>query len=311
MSGLLDFAYGTVKAGTADAEKTIATTNLTSATSVIKIVAVEDLGGGLKATVQYGIDPRGTSNAGATSPTRDESFIGMSGSMGNIRLGSPNSIGLTTFLAGNPFGTGIGGGYAKNAMDFSNIRYDRSARYDSPAMSGLTVSVLRADAVDAEVNTTGTVAAASSMTGAVRTGLTEIGAAYTNGPLTLAAANISQASATGKAKTSHNVLSANYKLGDTTVYASTNSGDHKTQTATTTSTKGSSVSLKQTMGNIDLIAGLNQQKNNAGDNEKVTGLRADYNFSKTTATYFGYEKFKAATAAADQKIVSIGLRKSF
>jgi predicted porin len=112
LTGNLDFAYGTASAAGAASEKTITTRDLTSSTSVIKITAVEDLGGGTKATVQYGLDPRKLARDQAVGFTSDETFVGLAGSMGNLRLGSPNSIGLTTFGASTPFGTGIGGGYA-------------------------------------------------------------------------------------------------------------------------------------------------------------------------------------------------------
>jgi predicted porin len=51
----------------------------------------------------------------------------------------------------------------------------------------------------------------------------------------------------------------------------------------------------------------------------VTGLRADYNLSKTAAVYLGYEKYdtgiaydaKAPASTGERTITSLGLRKSF
>jgi major outer membrane protein P.IB len=305
MSGNLDFAFGSAKIGTAKAGNTVSTKDMTSSTSVIKITAVEDLGNGTKATVHFGLDPRVLANdAGALG--RDEMFVGLSGKLGNMRLGSPNSIGLTTFLAGNPFGTGVGGGYAKIAADYSNVRYDRSARYDSPVVAGFTASLLRSTGNDAAVGAITTTAQP----------VTEAGLNYVNGPLTAGFAHIAQQAHAGNVKTSTNVLVANYKAGMATVYASWNDGDAKartttpTGTSTTIDTKGASAGVKITSGQIDLLAGYNQQKTNT-DTEKVTGLRADYNFSKTTAVYAGYEKYDSKNNAADQTIYSVGLRKSF
>ncbi len=299
MSGNLDFAFGSVKEGTAKAGNTLSTRDLTSSTSVIRITAVEDLGKGTKATAHFGLDPRVLANdAGALG--RDELFVGLSGSMGNLRLGSPNSIGLTTFLAGNPFGTGIGGGYGKNALDYSNIRYNRSARYDSPVMSGFSGSLLRSTGDDTAVGGITT----------VNQPVTEAGLNYANGPLTVAFAHIAQQAHAGNVKTSHNVLAANYKVGMAAIYASVNNGDALARTTTATDTKGFSGGLKYTLGQIDLLAGYNEQKTTAVK-EKVAGLRADYNFSKTTAAYAGYEKYDSTTDTADRTIYSIGLRKSF
>ncbi len=299
LSGNLDYAFGSAKIGTDKAGNTVSTKDLTSSTSVIKLTAVEDLGNGTKATVQYGLDPRVLANdAGALG--RDELFVGLSGNLGNLRLGSPNSIGLTTFLAGNPFGTGIGGGYAKNALDYSNIRYDRSARYDSPVVAGISGSLLRSTGNDAA---TGTITTAAQP-------VTEAGLNYANGPLTVAYAHIEQQGHAGNVKTTHDVLAANFNLGAATVYAGWNQGDALARTTTTTDSKGASAGVKYTMGAIDLLAGYNEQKTKTVK-EKVTGLRADYNLSKTAAVYAGYEKYDSTTNADDRTIYSVGLRKSF
>ncbi len=326
LSGNLDYAFGSARSvstannifgNTTSTEdgNTVSTRDLVSSTSVIKLTAVEDLGNGTKATVQYGLDPRVLANdAGALG--RDELFVGLSGSLGNLRLGSPNSIGLTTFLVGNPFGTGVGGGYAVNALDYSNIRYDRSARYDSPVVAGISGSLLRSTGNDAATGTITTTAQP----------VTEAGLNYANGPLTVAFAHIEQQGHAGNVKTTHDVLAANFKLGNIAVYGGWNQGDAKarkvidnlTLATGTVDSKGASAGVKFTMGVIDLLAGYNEQKSPT-EKEKVTGLRADYNLSKTAAVYTGYEKYKATTAnvagvttnALDRTIYSVGLRKSF
>jgi predicted porin len=44
----------------------------------------------------------------------------------------------------------------------------------------------------------------------------------------------------------------------------------------------------------------------------VTGLRADYNLSKTAALYIGYESYDNGAATANETTATaIGLRKSF
>jgi len=99
ISGLLDFAYG--NASGFQSGSTISTRDFTSATSSIRFTAIEDLGGGMKATVQYDLDPRIWIN-NDSGIVRNESFLGLSGGFGNLRLGAPNSIGLTTFLVASP-----------------------------------------------------------------------------------------------------------------------------------------------------------------------------------------------------------------
>jgi predicted porin len=337
ISGLLDFAAGQV--GGNSKGTTISTRDVTSATSVIRITAVEDLGGGMRATVNFGLDPRQLANdnnlgsttaAGSTNNSfnRDETFVGLSGGFGNLRLGSPNSIGLTTFLAGSPLGTGIGSGYAATGLDYSAIRYDRSARYDSPAINGFTLSALYAPGGDQGAN-----ALVSFIPN--NTAVTEIGLRYAKGPLTIAFANVSQAAQTNAAaatvlpavpavsvKTSSNILAASYVMGATTLSAGWNDGDARARAATATArtSEGYRFGVAHTMGAISLMASYGAQETQtatATPKETVMGLRADYALSKRTVTYVGYESYDTGVAAAGtpitgtRKIASVGVRHSF
>ena len=369
LTGNIDFAAANVTGTQIGSNgNTISTTTGTSSTSVINIDAIEDLGGSLKAKAHYGLDPRtlsndslsntgaqaaGSSGAYANTTTglaRDEVFVGLAGNYGEIKLGAPNSIGLNVFQAASPLGTGVGSGYAPNAGTQTNsvvtTRYNRSARFDSATYAGFTASVLYAPGDDlAQVDTQ----AAGQIPNARRT--TEIGLKYANGPLNVALVNIKQdsmvnktgyysgslASAAQPVATSATVIGANYTFANTTVYAGYNTGDRIAPKGSTAGdavqSKGKRFAVKQTLGQIDLIAQRSTQETTGlaaagatsiGDVKgTVTGLRADYNFSKTAATYVGYEKWNTgATAAAgtagalagisgDRTIVSIGLRKSF
>ncbi len=287
---------------------TFATTTGTSSTSVLRFIAVEDLGGGLKATAQYNFDPRGTVNDNA-APTRDEAFVGISGGFGNVRLGAPNSIGLLAYLAASPLGTGIGSGFGLVNAKAVQIRYNRSVVYNSPNMSGFSASVHYAPGND--------LSGATAIPNARQA--TELGLNYAQGPITVAFANVGQAAqvnGTAGVRTSGNTLSANFKLGaDTTLYASVNNGD-SLASATKVATKGSLVAVRQNMGAIALIAQYTQQTT-GGVKANLTGLRADYNLSKTAAVYAGYEKwdtgaaYKASASTGDRTTVAMGLRKSF
>ncbi len=327
LSGHLDFAAGNVSGNSKGT--TISTRDVTSSTSVIRITAVEDLGGGMKATAHYGIDPRvlANDNGAAASNTfgRDELFLGVSGGFGNIRLGSPNSVGLTTFLVASPLGTGIGSGYGALAADYSAVRYDRSARYDSPTMGGLTLSVLYAPGGDQPTASTPSFIANN-------TKATEIGLSYANGPLTVAYANVAQAAhtngsaaptvAAGSVKTSGNSLAARYTIGATALSAGWNDGDARARAATTTArtSEGYRLGISHTMGAVSLLASYGEQKTQGASStpkEKVTGLRADYALSKRSAVYAGYEKYDTGVASAntattgDRTIVAVGVRHSF
>jgi predicted porin len=104
-------------------------------------------------------------------------------------------------------------------------------------------------------------------------------------------------------------------MGATTLHAGMNDGDRLAQTSATNGaavkSKGSNVGITHNIGAIGLMAGMRSQKVGTVEG-KVTGLRADYNFSKTAAAYVGYEKYDNGAASANETTAtSIGLRKSF
>jgi len=355
ISGNLDFAASNSSGNNGTNGQTISTNNGASTTSVLRFIAVEDLGGGLKATAQYNFDPRtlandsgavtnapagalytpGTTGATFTGLQRDEMFVGLSGGFGNIRLGSPNSIGLGAHGDSSPLGTGIGAGYTAYGVSgtmtnsYVQTRYNRSARYDSPTIAGFTGSVLYAPGGDELA--TGTTALNFQNSRQA----TELGLAYVNGPLKVSYAYVAQAAqtnstgwyaagsaTTSNAKTNVSMLNANYNLGATTLYAGFNSGDAlkagSSAATAPTSTKGYRVAVKHTIGAFDLIGQYTTQTSTLGTagaadvKAKVAGLRADYNLSKTAAVYLGHEDYDSGASANNKhKITSIGLRKSF
>jgi len=353
ISGNLDFASVNV-GGTQAASKgsTITTGFGTATTSVLRFIAVEDLGGGMKATAQYNFDPRSLANdslsvtnntpatpatnaaaAAATGLARDELFVGLSGGFGNIRLGSPNSIGLNAWQPSSPLGTGIGSGYTGAGRSgtmtnsFVQTRYNRSVRYDSPVMGGFQVAVLYAAGNDQPSQPASSLANGGLTAQQIPNGrqATEIGLRYAAGPLTLAYANVAQGAQTngtgffttgtgaGAAKTSANVFSASYTMGATTLHAGMNDGNRLAAGTggVAVDSKGSNIGITHNIGAIGLMANMRNQKVGTVES-KVSGLRADYNFSKTTAAYVGYEKYDNGAASANETTAaSIGLRKSF
>jgi predicted porin len=365
LSGNMDVAGASIS-GTQYGQKgtSFTTTTGTASTSVINLIAVEDIGGGTTITAKYGLDPRtltndslGTTNnayqttsynAQSTTVTglaRDEAFIGIAGSFGSLKLGAPNAIGLDAHSASSLLGTGIGGGYgiATGYMYQSVVttRYSRSARYDSPVMNGLKVSAVYAPGND-EVAVTGTGVAnyvARSLPNNRQ--VTELGLSYSNGPLNVQFANIATAAQTnvtgwyavtanstgqtttyGYVATKMNVLGANYNLGSTILSYGLNNGQSNASTTSILQSSGTRMGVKQSFGVIDVTAQFTQLKSTTtaavSTTAKVTGLRGDYNLSKTAIAYLGYENWDAGTTAAatdtvsgNRKVTSIGLRKTF
>ncbi len=352
ITGLLDAAYidisGTVPAYSKGSS---IVANEGSATSNIAIAATEDLGGGLKSTVRYEIDPRGMfNNAGlyGTQPLgnsglgRHQMFVELAGGFGAIKLGSPNSISFGAWNAGTPFTTATGGGYTRVAVSAATgqnqiigTRYDRSVRYDSPNLNGFVVSALYApgnDVVQQGVNTPASVPNNRQVT--------DLGLSYSNGPLNVSLASLRgaaqtnagnvffgvaagatswaaasaphQALSANSGSTTYNTLSANYKVGATTLYASAGSGD--LFTVSTTSAKSNNVGVKHDMGTISLLASyrMHNTRTSAGVevDQKITGLRVENNLSKTTAVYAMYESWDKGDNTK-QNMAGVGLRKSF
>lgn len=365
LSGNIDFAYINF-GGTQETTKgqTVMTTTGTSSTSVINIIAVEDLGGGMKAHAKYGIDPRQvandsfsvTNNTGAADATatlgntstgiaRDETFVGIESGLGTIRLGSPNSVGLTGFLMSSPLGTGVGSGYAPNsgtmAMSMSSIRYSRSVRYDSPRINGIQLQFLFAPgqdvAVTAPAATTAGAAVALPYPNARKT--TEAALHYMAGPLTAQFTTIQQASqdngtgyyAGGAATTrglatQNQIVDAKFDLSSTTsLYAQWHKGNLLANIDATTNgdTRGLRIGAHHVMGPYRFAASyaaFTQDLTATTEaNPKVMGARADYNLSKRSIVYLGYENWKtdrtyaatAATATGNRNITSLGLRHIF
>ena len=377
ITGNLDFAGAQLTGSQAGAKgSTISSTIGVSSTSVINLDAIEDIGGGSKVQVHYGLDPRSLANdalkvtnnnvsgasaasAGAagssatsvinvpanttTGLSRDEVYIGIdSATFGKLMLGAPNSIGLDTHSTASPLGTGVGSGYAPQASTMTNAivttRYDRSVRYNSAPINGISVQLNYAPGGD-----NANLVAGSGLNVAQQypnnRKATEFGLSYANGPLNARFTNVSlaaQTNATGwyaigstgsgaavnYVATKTNMLSANYALGATTLYYGYTNGD--LQTSTTTATKGVSTryAVKYDAGSYAVTAQRTALRSTTSDgtatDSSVTGLRADYPLSKTAKVYAGYEYWNTgatagvtSTTTGDRKLTSIGLQKSF
>ena len=334
----MDFAYSSLSGDRADYKGTgITQLGYTASTSAIGIKAIEDLGGGLKSEAFYELDPRVLATDGGALG-RHQSYVGLSGGFGSLKLGAPNSLGLAAFGATSPLGTGIGSGYAPGgngtgATAVVSTRWSRSAQYSSPSFSGLTASMTYATGND---ETTAPAASATANGMTMNRNAVELGLTYANGPLTVAFVNIQNgelkngatngAGATANSKKSTaNVLGANYVLGNTTLYAAYMTGDSKIASGSINvkpiAGKGYRLAAKHTIGQIDLMASYQEFKINneflaagvtsAQNKDAVTGLRADYNLSKTSAVYIGYESWNTFGDKNTRTATSVGIKKAF
>ena len=283
----------------------------------------------------------------------DEIWAGVSGGFGAIKLGAPNSAQHEAAGQSQPFGTAMGSGWGSSGVSRFGagvttygvnqflggasangrvVRAEKSVRYDTPVISGFTGSVVYAAKND-------NVATALSTSNS--NGFQEYGLKYSAGPLNVnyastkvsagnyaGATSQSAALAAGAAVLAANqsvkytFLAANYTMGATTVYAGMTTA--KTDGVTTAAaagldTKSSNVAVKYALTPmIDLAANYvtitdKLSAHTKGD-QKLTGIGADYKFSKTTSAYVRAEDYKQdakSTTANGVKTTAVGLRVQF
>ena len=352
------FDRGWVKTDSTDSLKDAVGVGSNAGTTAIKISAVTDLGNGLKASFMSETNPGDlgsiTQDAATTTDVstqqggfnNGESFLGLSGSFGEIRLGSPNNeiVTAATGVAAPGFSTGIGSTYSTGWSMFNGvgtgatgkvgivtastigttgvgvrgIRQANTFKYISPSFNGIKFALGMAS----KVNNGSTTTADSA-------GFTDMSIRYTNGPLdvmyaslkidtnTTATANTQVGTnvAAAGASYTHSLLGATYTLGSLKLHVG--SGGSKSDTDLYTNTSGTTYGATYTMGNIDLMANLAtaNDKGTSNNDRKITGLGANYNLSKTTRAYLRHDNINYNTASAASgsavKRTAIGISKSF
>ncbi len=310
LSGVVDFAYGSASgSATTNATKlqTVSQSTYTASTSAINFAVVEDLGGGLRAEARYEIDPRawtngtGVSTAGALG--RHQSFVGLSGGFGAIKLGVMNAASLNAYSASSPLGTGIGSGFSfsdHTAVSVGTVRYNNSVRYDTPRFNGFSASLTYAPGND---DAGGTAALPQ---------ITNLGLNYNQGPLNVAFSSLQTTATnatTAAPKSTYNFIGANYSFGAARVFAGYGDGS---KSAAGADAKVTRVGATYTMGAVTLLGQYATTKIGTAADRKTTGLRADYALSKRTVAYVGYESQDSGAASANKlNLMAVGVRHNF
>jgi len=240
------------------AQSTTVGSNSNSSTSSISFRSNEDLGGGMRAGVQWDASldlsntsgrTSGTSATGTTSNVttflgNGNSFLYLGGGFGTVKLGTPN---LSTFVTNGAvnggFSTAIGSAY--RITSFDAVRAQNAIRYESPRFGGIDFTF---HAVTKNITQTATDNSASGnnvnqLKG--RDGLTEFSLNFTQGPLFASYVRLDMTQDAGTnpvlisenvvggttitatiggyvgagAKFSLDTLAATYKLGDSTLGA--------------------------------------------------------------------------------------------
>jgi predicted porin len=266
----------------------------------------EDLGGGLSAnfaleatvgvadgTVTSGTGTQNTSPAGTTNSTvtsqlfNRQSWAGLSGGFGAVRLGRSTTPFFETVGLSDPFSTTGLSTIGLDGTQTPSGRASNSLFYTSPNFGGFAVNALYG-----KWDTTG------ASTGAADTENTGLSVGYSAGPLAVSFAfgDLETVTAT-TAKTDGQALSATYDFGAAKLFAGWATTEAKGNTAINTYTEDEEFNIGVTvpMGAVTLLAGLGRNSRttvtNGVETAASTGdgndwvLGAYYNLSKRTVAY--------------------------
>ncbi len=227
-------------------------------------------------------------------------------------------------------------------------RFNNAVEYTSQTIAGFTARALYVPQVNNPTADGGeNNATVATLAGTNRQGVTDLGLGYSQGPLNVqfaqqkakqgnainALVNTGTAAADANSNYKLTTLAANYTIGATKIYAATWTEKNTLSTAwNSVDSAGKMVGIKYTMGAIDLMASTGKRNNkNAAQaaslatastitdkDVSVSGIGADYNFSKRTTAWVRYETSDANTnvtaetsAAGVTKTTAVGIRHSF
>jgi len=236
-----------------------------------KLAAVEDLGGGLKASFDVLME---TGNFRGAPVTRADSGMGVSTSMGNIALRNTRSSDLLASITSPAISLPDGlydglGILSRSAID--------TVSYTAPSISGFTASVTYVEGNDGAIDVPTTNAKHISV----------LGVNYANGPISVTYAMKAHTLATGSTvKKNQNELAASYDFGVAKVGFAF---DDKT-TATGKTATGYSITVP--VGAISFGAQMFKR-----GVLKQTDFGASYAFSKRTSMSIATGKLSGNTTA--------------
>lgn len=251
------------------------------------------------------------------------------------------SIYSSNFSIANGIGTGSAAGNGGTATYVANtsaaintgarnVRQDNTIKFESTVYNGFSAAVEYAPKNDYVSTTAAGVTSAKGNVGAMGYGLK-----YTNGPLNVGYASLAYdvgAYATGTTAITEPTLAIKTALANqtqTNTYLAANYqvlpalkltiglGTNKSTDGTTVNSSSTNYGAQYTMGLIDLMYQFAKKddKSTANQDQKMTALGANYNFSKMTYGYYRYDKINysmnAALVGADQTRNAIGFAVKF
>jgi len=317
ITGVFDTSFASQKTifGDAAVRNFSSLLNSQQGTSQINFALSEDLGGGLKAIANLEQDFNASSKtdaanigaatntvAGNKSTLGGQTFVGLEGNFGTLKLGAQNTPSLAVAAGRTPFGTKIGSGFSDGTsaglgiQGLGHVRESNSVEYSTPVVSGFqlranftgaTAAFLAANRNDAAV----------SAANAKR----DVGVSYVNGPFSGMIVNYKQ---NEKYNQTHGYVS--FASGDATItYGFSNdsrlsastyaAGDAAAagQIALVIGTLASTnVAATYKMGATTWMANVGKldDKGTTNYDSKISAVGAKYELSKRTSAYARYIK---------------------
>jgi predicted porin len=278
-------------------------------TPVLGFRGSEDLGGGLKAAFQLegslqtnsGELGGGSSNAAINQSFDRQSWVGVSGGFGNIRLGRTATA--TKDIEGfGDVGTNIFD--VAGPVDTYTDRYANTVRYETPTFSGLNVVVTNTQGRSTVKNASGNEAAGEEITAYVVN--------YSKGPLKVGAGKADAKTAAG-IDVSNTLFGASYNAGFATLEVAYQSEKMSDRTTDKLTQFGAIVPLG---GGLDVRLQYAKFDADGGTTEdlRYVGAMAVYAMSKRTRAFVGYRDTSGGSGAAatvDSELTTVGLIHSF
>jgi predicted porin len=273
----------------------------------------EDLGGGLKANflIEAGLNIDNGSNAQGGLAYGRQSYVGLNGGFGDLRLGRQYSAydelrGATSTLGHTSFdATIIAGSWAEVGSDYT-ARINNMIRYATPNMGGFSAAVGLGLGEDKNV--------ANGKAGSVFS----LHGLYANGPLTVGIGYQNEKSRTtspaAAPQLSHFLVAGGYDFGGFKLNAGLNNSKVKNGTKDTELAMGATVPVGPVSLGVQFSTAKAKLNGNTVEKGNTIALQGIYSLSKRTDTYVGLHntKIKAGNATTDKNnILAVGVRHRF
>jgi len=335
ISGLLDLGYRSVNAPEAYADTKGVFGTGGSATTAILITGVEDLGGGMRATFRYEINPdlvggtgftgigqsalaSGQVYSGANTGANGYNFVGLeSSNMGGVKIGRLNTGTLSAWGVASVFGTAIGSGYGSagqfarygaTASTFWNTaptRFNNAIEYQTPTLNGFTGRLLYVPQVNqsATADTTGLSSSLTSASGVQTIATSANGSAINAGVNRVGVTDLSLAYSKGPL----NVMAAQQKIKVGSEGVSALVGVGPAADAATTHTLNT-LAANYTIGAARIHGGMWTEKQNTSTAVNLSGyiVGARYVMGATTLMASMAQTNDKGANNRDRKIAGIG-----